>query len=64
MRIVRVEIERFMGLRRVTLELNPALQVVAGPNNAGKTTLFRALEFFFAPESYDYDESSRKTSTS
>src|SRR5204862_342328 len=53
-RIVRIEIERFMGLRRVDVALNPALQIIAGPNNAGKTTIFRALEFFFAPETFDY----------
>lgn len=53
MRIVRVEIERFMGLRRVSLALNPHLQLIAGPNNSGKTTLFRALEFFFAPELFE-----------
>jgi predicted ATP-dependent endonuclease of OLD family len=49
MRIVRVEVERFMGLRRVALEVDPSLQLVAGPNNSGKTTLLRALEFFSNP---------------
>lgn len=53
MRIVRAEIERFMGLRRVTMDVSPTLQLIAGPNNSGKTTFLRALEFFFDPEGAD-----------
>lgn len=56
MRILRLEIERFMGLRRVNLDVNPSLQLIAGPNNAGKTTLFRALEFFFNPDGFSIED--------
>jgi len=45
--ISKVEVERFRGMRKVGVSLRNPLQVVAGPNNAGKTTLLMALESFF-----------------
>lgn len=55
MRIVGLEIERFMGLRRLVIDVRPRLQLIAGPNNSGKTTIFRALEFFFNPDGYQIE---------
>lgn len=46
-RIIKVEVKRTLGFRDVSLELVPDLQLVAGPNNAGKSTLIRVLELFF-----------------
>lgn len=48
MRIVRIEIERFLGFKKLVMDLNPDLQLVAGPNNAGKSSLIRCLDAFFA----------------
>ena len=50
MKISEIEIERFKGLRNVSFSLENGLQVIAGPNNAGKTTFISALEFFFSCE--------------
>lgn len=51
MRIVKVEVQRLLGFKDVSLELDPELQLIAGPNNAGKSTLVRLLELFFADPS-------------
>lgn len=37
-----------MGFKDVSIDIDTNLQVVAGPNNAGKSTLVRALEVFFS----------------
>lgn len=47
MRISRVEIERFLCFNRLSVDVDPALQLLAGPNNAGKSSLIRLLEAFF-----------------
>lgn len=52
--IDRVDVERFLGFERLTVEVDPELQLIAGPNNAGKSSLLRVLETFFAdPSSED-----------
>lgn len=51
MRIRRVEIERFLGFKSVSIDLDPQLQLVAGPNNAGKSSLVRLVEAFFSDPS-------------
>lgn len=48
MRLCRVEIERFLGFKYLVLELDGHLQLIAGPNNAGKSSVVRLLELFFA----------------
>lgn len=48
MRIVKVEFQRLLGFKDVSIELEPRLQLIAGPNNAGKSTLVRLLETFFS----------------
>lgn len=48
MRVCRIDVERFLGLKSVSLEIDPDLQLVAGPNNAGKSSLVRLMEAFFS----------------
>ncbi|MBM9460838.1 AAA family ATPase [Nocardioides sp. zg-536] len=48
MRVMRVDFERLLGFKDVSIELDPELQLIAGPNNAGKSTLVRLLEAFFS----------------
>ncbi|WP_164990369.1 ATP-dependent nuclease [Agromyces albus] len=48
MRLVRVEFQRLLGFKSVSIEVDPALQLIAGPNNAGKSTFVRLLELFFS----------------
>lgn len=40
-----------LGFKDVSIELDPDLQLIAGPNNAGKSTLVRLLETFFSDPS-------------
>ncbi len=51
MHIDRVDIERFLGFERLSVEVDPQLQLIAGPNNAGKSSFLRVLETFFADPS-------------
>ncbi|GLB64268.1 hypothetical protein NCCP2495_21470 [Dietzia sp. NCCP-2495] len=51
MHIDRVSVERFLGFNRVSIDLDPHLQLIAGPNNAGKSSLLRVLETFFSDPS-------------
>ena len=54
MHIDRVDVERLLGFRRLSVEVDPELQLIAGPNNAGKSSLLRVLETFFSdPSSAD-----------
>lgn len=54
MRIVQIDVERLLGFKRLSVEVDPQLQLIAGPNNAGKSSLIRVLELFFAkPSSAD-----------
>jgi predicted ATPase len=46
-----VDVERFLGFKRLSVEVDPQLQLIAGPNNAGKSSLLRVLETFFADPS-------------
>ncbi len=48
MHIDRVDVERFLGFEKLSLEIDPELQLIAGPNNAGKSSLLRLLETFFS----------------
>ncbi|MCV7741713.1 AAA family ATPase [Micrococcus luteus] len=54
MHIDRVDVERLLGFEKLSVEVDPQLQLIAGPNNAGKSSLLRVLEAFFAdPTSED-----------
>lgn len=53
MYIDRVDVERFLGFERLSIEIDPQLQLIAGPNNAGKSSLLRVLETFFADPGRD-----------
>ncbi|HIW67820.1 MAG TPA: DUF2813 domain-containing protein, partial [Candidatus Dietzia merdigallinarum] len=48
MHIDRVDVERLLGFEKLSVEVDPHLQLIAGPNNAGKSSLLRVLETFFA----------------
>ena len=48
MRISRVEIENCLCFKRLALPVDASLQLLAGPNNAGKSSLVRLLETFFS----------------
>lgn len=52
MRIERLEIENFRGIRKMDLDLHPRLNVFVGVNGAGKTTILDAsailLSYFLA----------------
>jgi len=62
MRIHRLKIERFRGIRDLTLAPGPKT-VILGPNNAGKSTILEALDLLLhaglgrqrpAPTEIDY----------
>lgn len=48
MHIDHVHIERLLGFKKLLLDVDPSLQLIAGPNNAGKSSLIRVLETFFS----------------
>lgn len=50
MKISKVEIERFRGIRSLNFSMPSNIQLVAGANNSGKSTLMSALDFFFSGE--------------
>lgn len=52
-RVVRVGFKRLLGFRDVAIEVDHDLQLIAGPNNAGKSTLVRLLEVFFSDPTPD-----------
>ncbi len=43
MRVQRLDIENFRGIREMRIDFHPRLNVFAGKNGAGKTTIFNAL---------------------
>lgn len=51
MRLTQIEITNFLCFRKLILPVDPELQVVAGPNNAGKSSVVRLLEAFFSDPS-------------
>lgn len=51
MRIRRIQITHFLCFKNLDLEIDETLQVIAGPNNAGKSSVVRLLETFFAQPS-------------
>jgi predicted ATP-dependent endonuclease of OLD family len=48
MKIRRIQATHFLCFRSLDLAIDEVIQVVAGPNNAGKSSLVRLLETFFA----------------
>ncbi|MCU1585968.1 MAG: hypothetical protein JWM49_2524 [Microbacteriaceae bacterium] len=48
MKLSRVEVERFLGFKKVVVDIDHDLQLIAGPNNAGKSSLIRLIETFFS----------------
>lgn len=54
MHIEQVHIERLLGFKELSLDVDPDLQLIAGPNNAGKSSFIRVLETFFADPTADH----------
>ncbi|HHC25635.1 MAG TPA: DUF2813 domain-containing protein, partial [Desulfobacterales bacterium] len=44
MRVQRLHIENFRGIREMRIDFHPQLNVFAGKNGIGKTTILNALE--------------------
>lgn len=53
MHIEKVKIIRVLGFKTLSLEVDPNLQLIAGPNNAGKSSFIRVLETFFSDPTAD-----------
>lgn len=43
MYVDRADVERLLGFERLSVEVDPQLQLIASPNNAGKSSLLRVL---------------------
>lgn len=48
MRIAKVEIDNFLCFRYLSLTVDSELQLLAGPNNSGKSSCVRLLDAFFS----------------
>lgn len=48
MRVSQVDIDKFLCFKHLTLPVDRSLQMLAGPNNAGKSSFIRLVEAFFA----------------
>lgn len=53
MHIEQIHIKRLLGFEALSLDVDPALQLIAGPNNAGKSSFIRVLEAFFSDPTAD-----------
>lgn len=53
MRIDKVELDNALCFRHLSLPLDHNFQLVAGPNNAGKSSLVRLIELFFTDPTGD-----------
>ncbi|MBR1071232.1 ATP-dependent endonuclease, partial [Bradyrhizobium liaoningense] len=49
MRIVRVEIINFRGIKQISWHPAPETNCLVGPSDSGKTTVIDAIELAFAP---------------
>ena len=58
MKIKKIEIKRFRSINDLSLELDTSHNFISicGPNNVGKTNVLRALNLFFNPKSYKFNE--------
>src|SRR5262245_38378919 len=52
-RIRHIDIERFLCFKALSIDVDRELQLIAGPNNAGKSSLIRLLEAFFSDPAGD-----------
>lgn len=50
MRILRIDIENFRCIKKLTLQPHPSRNVLIGPSNAGKSTILEALSVLLSPE--------------
>lgn len=51
MHIQHVDIAKLLGFERLRIDVDPELQLIAGPNNAGKSSFVKLLETFFSDPS-------------
>lgn len=51
MHIQSVEIERLLTFKKLSVDMDADLQLIAGPNNAGKSSLITVLDTFFSDPS-------------
>lgn len=74
MKITNVSVEHFRGVKNASWNLNGELNVLAGPNNSGKTTILKAIELFFSVDvpvleptefapKFEYYQAGRRTLT-
>ncbi len=47
MKISKIHIEKFLGIKHLESTFNGKLQLIAGPNNACKSTVLKAINLFF-----------------
>ncbi len=56
MHIEHVQIKSLLGFKSLSFDVDPSLQLIAGPNNAGKSSLVNVLETFFSnPTAEDFE---------
>ena len=55
MKLARIRIQNFRSCRNVTIHAN-SIHALVGANNAGKSTILRALDFFFNPSMRQLNE--------
>ncbi|MFV8250483.1 ATP-dependent nuclease [Bdellovibrio bacteriovorus] len=53
MKVSRVVIEHFRGVKKAEWNVDSKMNILAGPNNSGKTTILKAIELFFSIETPD-----------
>ena len=57
MRLTQLRIQNFRSCRDISLEIG-SMHALVGANNAGKSTVLRALDFFFNPSAKSLNEES------
>ncbi len=57
MRLTTLRIQNFRSCRDITLEIG-GMHALVGSNNAGKSTVLRALDFLFTPNTKSLNEES------
>ncbi len=48
MNICKIQIEKYLGIKSLSLSIDSDFQVIAGPNNACKSTVLMAINTFFS----------------
>lgn len=48
LKIRRIPIERFLGIKNLDVVVDDRLQLIAGPNNSCKSSFLKAMDLFFS----------------